>query len=91
MYQCQTTLQAFAQIRDGVPDDADLLRGDPALAAIYNMLERPGGRGDGRGRGRAQAGTSSSANARGATTYGSIIPIDASPSSVTSADGRTPS
>ena len=49
-------MQAFAEIRDGVLDGADLLRGDPAFAAIYNMLERPGGRGAGRGAGRGRGG-----------------------------------
>ena len=67
MYQCQTTLQAFAQIRDGVPDDAeDLLRGDPAFAAIYNMLERLGGRGAGRGAGRGPVHVPGGGGGRGA-------------------------
>ena len=50
------TVQAFAEICDGVLDGADLLRGDPAFAAIYNMLEGPSGRGAGRGRGGRGAG-----------------------------------
>ena len=65
----QTTLQAFAEIRDGVLDGADLLRGDPAFAAIYNMLERPGGRGAGRGAGRGRGGRGAGRGAGGGPVH----------------------
>ena len=57
--------EAFAEICDGVLDGADLLRGDPAFAAIYNMLERPGGRGAGRGAGRGRGGRGAGRGAGG--------------------------